>query len=197
MTSSVDGPVAKVMDSTPVGTGRTLFSAISCAEDAQLERTDYVWGRWEEVTQVRGVGDFIVTDSNHLIFAYDPNPADPTTPMMVLEGANGSMDFGAAGTFVERPCLEAEMDAAAEPRMPADLQCRDWPQTADHVAVAEALVADELFPAIRELERLPLSATRDDLIAAASGSIDKWCQDPALQHDLLSKVIETGYGSGD
>ena len=159
VTSSGDGPVAKVIDATPAGSGPTLFSAISCVEDEQLERTDYVWGRWEEVTDVRGAGEFIVTDSNHLIFAYDPDPPNPTTPLEVVEGVNGSMNFGPAGSLGKRPCLATDMDETAQPRLPADLRCSDWSRMADdRTAIAEALIGDELLPAIRDLQQLPLSA---------------------------------------
>ncbi|MBA2631456.1 MAG: hypothetical protein H0U86_00400 [Chloroflexi bacterium] len=197
VTSSAEGLEATVVDSTPFGTGPTLFSAITCAEEEGLERTDYVWGRWEGITDVRGAGEYIVSDSNHLIFAYDPEPDDSAAPLLVFEGTSGTMDFGPAGDFVSRPCLGVAMDETAQPRLPADLRCRDWAEMADaHVAITQRLVGDELLPAVRELQQLPLSATRDDLIDAAVGSIEKWCLDPRFQGSLLSDVVEIGYGSG-
>lgn len=197
--STSDGAEQLVLDSTPPGVGPTLFSAVTCAEDDLLVRTDYVWGRWEEISQVAGPGEYVIGASNHLIFAYDPAGSEPAAPLVVFEGENGSSNFGPAGSLGERPCLGHVADPAARPQMPLEMRCVDWPDLTDveQIAVTEALIDDRLLPAVRERQQLPLSAGIDELIEAASWSIDKWCQDPRFIGDALSEVIARGYGSAD
>lgn len=211
---SLDGPIAKVIGtSVPSGRGATT-GVVTCTEDTELARVSYVWGRFEPIESVVGPGDHQIVDGrqiveqrpgevhefdvSYLTFAY-ARDGEASEPVIVRGRFHDVLDFGPPGEFVERECLERDYDPMAPDIVTDRLRCSDFPGlTADEQrAVTDALVGDEMLSTIDRAQGLAPSVPREETIAAAAGSLDKWCRDPANANVLVSRVLARGYGFAD
>lgn len=197
---SSSGPVGKVLGSaSSAGTG-TVFGTVTCLEDDQLERTDYLWGRWQSRPAVTGPGTFVVGASNRLIFAFHPAESLETRSLVIADTSGEQVSFGSPpGSFEPRRCLERDFDPHAEPILAGRLRCSGWSDLDDEVrrAVVDALVDREMEDAIRDAHAIEPEDVRESVIVAAVGSIDKWCNDPAAEQRMISDLLAGGYPSSD
>jgi hypothetical protein len=114
--------------------------------------------------------------------------------MVVFEGGGWSQFAPNDGSVREQACLAVVADARPNVQQPRDLRCGHWMGLDEGIqqAVTEALVGDDVFPAVRERQQLTLAAGRDELLAAAQGSIDKACQQED-RSKLLRDIVTSLY----
>ena len=189
-----DGLVAYRLGTAGNGLEDQITGSVTCSErSARLQRTSYAWGRIAGAESIEGPGVHVLGESGRFIFAFDRDAINGQATATLPGGA-----FGVIRNDSVEACFDEGWDGAAPPLNPGAMTCVEWLLAREGAqrATVEFLIGPALWQAVREAHDLPLSATLDDLHAAAWANIDKQClaANAAGVPTTVSEVIESRYG---